>query len=192
MSWYRFVVTAICTAVLFPSPLSAQTFPRGAAAPPCQVSGGGCINVPGQPPRHVQATFGGTVSQEGGTWEHVYRDGRTILFSFRSVDARVSVCRPDPNGACRPPGMASRAEMTGTGTFTTATDSMLTDGNFLVELFDKGSCEGEARDSYSITVRRGLVVGQGEVVHTMAGDLACGNLRIDAPWSGSDGRPSPE
>lgn len=117
------------------------------AAAPCQVSGGGCLNVPGQPPRHVQATFGGTASQEsGGTWQHVYRDGRTILFQFRSQDAVVSLCRPDPNGACRPPGMASRAAMTGTGTFTTATDSVLAEGNFLVQFFDKGSCEGEERD----------------------------------------------
>jgi len=141
--------------------------------------------VPGQPPRHVQATFGGTVGpQADGTWEHVYRDGRTVLFRFESRDATVRLCRPDPNGACRPPGMASRAELIGTGTFTTATDSIPADGNFQVLLFDKGSCEGEARDSCSITVRRGFVIGQGEVVHSMGGDLGCGNVRIDPPWTG--------
>jgi hypothetical protein len=185
---YRLAVAATCAALLFPTAHSASS---NAIAPPCQVGGGGCLNLPGQPTRHVQATFGGTVTEiAGGTWEHVQRDGRSILFRFDSRDARVSVCRPDPNGACRAPGMASRADLIGTGTFTTATDSVPAEGNFHVDLIDRGSCEGETRDSYSITVRRGLVIGQGEIVHSMAGDLGCGNLKIDAPWNGPAGHPN--
>jgi hypothetical protein len=154
--------------------LSAGATP---GSPPCEVSGGGCVNKP-VPPTHLQATFGGSTSTH--SWEHIYRDGRTILFRFVSQDARLALCRPDP-GSCRPPGVASRAELVGTGTFTTSTDSVATVANFDVGIFDRGSCDGDARDTYSITVRRGHVLGQGEVVYTLSGDLGCGNLRIDSP-----------
>ena len=54
------------------------------------------------------------------------------------------------------------------------------DGNFDAYIVDhrEGSCNPHARDEYSITVRSGLVQGQGTVVFQITGTIDCGNLQI--------------
>jgi hypothetical protein len=174
----------ILLAALFPIPC----FAASSASPPCELRGGGCLKE--LSPSHLQATFGGTVSTvTASRWEHVYRDGHAVLFTLKSEEVCLASCRPDPGGSCKPPGVASRAELVGVGTFTTATDTAAAPCNFDVEIFDADPCPGDKRDTYSITVRRGLVTGEGDIVHSISGVLGCGNLTIDAPWAhGRDAR----
>src|SRR4051794_18876671 len=107
--------------------LLAPVVARGDESAPCRVTGGGCLNLY-QPGHHIQATFGGNVGSLHGSWqgyqgtpihnwEHVFRDGRTILFNFHSADAHVVRCRPEPPESCPPPGAATRVEFEGTGKF---------------------------------------------------------------------------
>ena len=42
----------------------------------------------------------------------------------------------------------------------------------------EGSCNKGTRDEYFITVRKGLVIGQGEIVFDRGGFIDCGNLQI--------------
>ena len=184
MSWHRVTLPLAFFAAFVPVAGSAGTSEMSLETVSCEVRGGGCLKA--LSPSHLLATFGGTVGTGSAPqWEHVYYDGRTILFRLRSEDVHVASCRPDPNGPCKPPGVASRAELVGIGTFTTATDTIAAPANFQVEVFDPDPCNGDERDTYSITVRRGLVAGQGEIVHSISGSLDCGNLTIDAPWARS-------
>jgi len=61
-------------------------------------------------------------------------------------------------------------------------DGLELDANFQASILNVGSCGGNDRDIYSITIRRGPLVGQGEVVHELSGTIDCGNLKVDAPW----------
>jgi hypothetical protein len=153
------------------------------------VTGGGCLKVAGGTGSHLQATFGGAAtSQQGsadpapGAWDHVYFNGRTILVSFHSLDAHVVQCRPEPHGSCPPPEGATRAEFEGPGTVVLGDDGVELDANFQASVLDVGSCGGDVRDTYSITIRRGLEIGQGEVVHELSGTIDCGNLKVVGPW----------
>ena len=119
MSWHRLILPLAFLAALVPVAGAVET---PVMSPECDVRGGGCLK--GLSLGNLQATFGGTVSAGvAPQWEHVYRDGRTILFWFKSDDVHLVSCRPDPNGPCKPPGVASRAELGGIGTFTTAPTS---------------------------------------------------------------------
>jgi hypothetical protein len=160
---------------------------------PCSLTGGGCLNVAGEVGHHIQATFGGTVTAQRGSvgpaqsiWEHVYRDGHTILVSFHSLDAHVARCHPEPQGSCPPPDGATRFEFEGTGKVVLGADGAQLDANFQASVLDAGSCGGSERDFYSITIRRGLEIGQGEVVHQLSGTIDCGNPKVEAPWRGKD------
>jgi hypothetical protein len=42
----------------------------------------------------------------------------------------------------------------------------------------EGACNRHTRDEYSIVVRKGLVIGQGDVVFQTSGEIDCGNLQI--------------
>jgi hypothetical protein len=159
----------------------------------CRVHGGGCLNVAGGVGTHIQATFGGDVARLHGdidptqsSWEHVYRDNRTILIRFSSLEAHVVRCRPEPHGSCPPPDGATRADFEGTGKVVLGDGGSELDANFQASVIDVGACEGSPRDAYSITIRRGLVVGQGDVVHELSGNLECGNLKVGAPWRASE------
>ena len=161
----------------------------GPESPPCRLSDGGRLNVAGGVGTHLQSTFSGEVGRDQDTtdptrkvWEHFYRDSRTILVSFRSNDAHVVRCRPDPSAPCRPAVEVTRVEFEGTGTYILNADGIEIDGNFQATVVDVGSCDGAGRDAHSITIRRGLAIGQGENVHEMSGNLDCGNLKVVAPW----------
>ena len=156
---------------------------------PCHLSGGGCLKPSGPPGSHLQATFGGSLGRPVADpgplapgWEHFYRDGRTLLVRFQSLDAHATQCRPEPKASCPPPVGASRVEFEGTGTVTLG-DGVEAAANFHAWALDVGSCGAEVRDSYSIVIRRGLVIGQGDILHQIAGDLDCGNFNVEAPWN---------
>jgi hypothetical protein len=155
---------------------SSEGIALRAGSPPCHVSGGGCINVAGGIGSHLQATFGGDVDSPHGVvdsapggWQHVYRDSRSILVSFSSLDAHVARCRPDPNSSCPPRDGATRAEFEGTGKAVLGDSGSELDANFEASVVDVGTCEGSPRDAYSITIRRGLIIGKGDVVHELSG-----------------------
>jgi len=156
----------------------------------CRITGGGCINEPpGEDQRgHKRNTFGGNASPAhagggptGNEWQHVRRDGNTILFNFHSHDAHVVECSVVPPGPCSPPAENTRADFEGTGKFSIGPGGRDQDGNFQAFIIDhrEGSCPGTGdRDYYSIIVREGLVIGAGATVFSIAGEIDCGNLQI--------------
>jgi hypothetical protein len=166
---------------------------RADESAPCRITGGGCLKLPGAT-GHMEASFGGNVGSLHGpwqdppvaranTWEHVYRDGRTILSNFQSTDAHVVSCRPERSGPCPPPGGATQVEFEGTGKFNIGAGPLDEDGNFEATVVDVGTCEPGVGDFYSIKVRRGIVQGLGEVVYEASGRISCGNIRAFAPWA---------
>jgi hypothetical protein len=188
----RLLLVIAAQAMASPTHASDGGDPQTTLAP-CRVDGGGCLNVSGGVGHHVHATCGGVVADQRGsvdltqsTWEHVYRDGHTILVSFHSLDAHVVQCLPEPRGSCPPPDGARRADIEGTGKVVLGNDGIEVDANIQASIVDVGTCGGSEHDFYSITIRRGLAIGQGEVVHELSGTLDCGNLKVDAPWRGSD------
>ena len=42
----------------------------------------------------------------------------------------------------------------------------------------EGACNKDRRDEYSIIIRTGLVIGQGDIVFQTSGEIDCGNLQI--------------
>jgi uncharacterized repeat protein (TIGR01451 family) len=153
----------------------------------CRLTGGGCLNEDGGNRGHKQSTFGGNSSpfHEGGgptgnEWQHVYRDGREILFNFHSHDAHVIECSVVSPGPCSPPAENTRADFVGTGKYSLGAGSREEDGNMVAYIIDhrEGSCNRNDRDYYSIVVRTGLVIGQGTVVFETEGEIDCGNLQI--------------
>ena len=153
----------------------------------CRITGGGCLNEKGGRAGHKQNTFGGNVSPAhtgggptGNEWEHVLRDGRTVLFNFHSHDAHITLCDVVPPGPCSPDAINTRAFFEGTGTYSLGAGSRTQDANFSAWIIDhkEGSCNRSNRDEYSITVRKGLVQGSGDVVFTITGEIDCGNLQI--------------
>jgi len=153
----------------------------------CRITGGGCLNEKGPRQSHKDHTFGGNVSPAhdgggptGNEWEHVVRDGREITFNFHSHDAHITDCSPVPPGPCSPQANNTRADFEGTGTYSLGAGSRTEDANFTAYIIDhkEGACNKNVSDVYSITVRKGLVQGQGDVVFTVTGDIDCGNLQI--------------
>jgi len=153
----------------------------------CRLTGGGCLNEDGGNRGHKQSTFGGNSSpaHEGGgptgnEWQHVYRDGRTILFNWHSHDAHVIACSVVPPGPCSPPAINTRADFVGTGKYSLGAGSREEDGNMVAYVIDhkEGACNRHNRDEYSIVVRTGLVIGEGAVVFQTSGEIDCGNLQI--------------
>jgi hypothetical protein len=184
-------LSALLACALLLAPIAA----RADESAPCRLTGGGCLGIP-EANHHKQATFGGNVGSLHGpwqgphgipanTWEHVFRDGKTILFNFHSTDAHVVRCRPERSGPCPPPDGATAIEFEGTGMFSTGPGPMEEVGNFEASIVDVGTCTPGTGDSYSIRVRRGSVVGVGEVVHEISGQIDCGNLQAHAPWQQS-------
>ena len=116
----------------------------------------------------------------GNEWEHVYRDGRTILFNWHSHDAHVIACSVVPPGPCSPPAINTRADFVGTGKYSLGSGSREEDGNMVAYIIDhkEGACNKNNRDEYSIVVRKGLVIGEGQVVFQTSGEIDCGNLQI--------------
>jgi hypothetical protein len=178
------VIVGVFGAVLM---FGTAPFAFAAGGPPSSLSGGGCLNLPGPPERHIQATFGGNAmldqpgASSGSSWEHVLRDGRIIVFRFASRDARLVRVRREASPTCTPPSAMTRGILEWTGRFSTSSGEVDEEGNFEVTILDVGSCD--SRDHYAIRVRRGLVIGQGEIVYEISGELDCGQLRIDAPWN---------
>ncbi|MGH7725460.1 MAG: FlgD immunoglobulin-like domain containing protein [Candidatus Eiseniibacteriota bacterium] len=153
----------------------------------CRLTGGGCLNEDGDNRGHKQSTFGGNSSpfHEGGgptgnEWQHVYRDGRTILFNWHSHDAHVIRCTVVEPGPCHPPAVNTRADFVGTGQYSLGAGSRTEDGNMVAYIIDhrEGSCNRNTRDEYSIIVRTGLEIGAGEIVFQTSGEIDCGNLQI--------------
>jgi len=153
----------------------------------CRLTGGGCLNEDGGHSGHKQSTFGGNSSPEhtgggptGNEWEHVYRDGRTILFNWHSHDAHVIQCSVVPPGPCHPAAENTKADFVGTGKYSLGAGSREEDGNMVAYIIDhkEGACNKNNRDEYSIVVRQGLVIGEGLVVFQTSGEIDCGNLQI--------------
>ncbi len=153
----------------------------------CRLTGGGCLNEDGNNRGHKQSTFGGNSSpfHEGGgptgnEWQHVYRDGREILFNWHSHDAHVVRCTVVPPGPCSPPAENTRADVEGTGQYSLGAGSRTEDGNLVAYIIDhrEGACNRGTRDEYKITVREGLVIGAGAIVFETEGEIDCGNLQI--------------
>jgi hypothetical protein len=153
----------------------------------CRLTGGGCLNEDGDNRSHKQSTFGGNSSpaHEGGgptgnEWEHVYRDGRTILFNWHSHDAHVIACSVVPPGPCSPPAINTRADFVGTGLYSIGSGGREEPGNMVAYIIDhrEGACNKGTRDEYSIIVRTGLVIGEGTIVFQTSGEIDCGNLQI--------------
>jgi hypothetical protein len=151
----------------------------------CRITGGGCLNEPGNNQGHKDHTFGGNVSPAPGSptgneWEHVVRNGRIILFNFHSHDAHITDCSLVTPGPCSPPAVNTRADFEGTCKYSLGSGTREIDGNFDAYVIDhrEGSCNPDARDEYSITVRTGLVQGEGKEVFHISGRIDCGNLQI--------------
>jgi uncharacterized repeat protein (TIGR01451 family) len=153
----------------------------------CRLTGGGCLNEQGGHAGHKQSTFGGNSSplHEGGgptgnEWEHVYRDGRTILFNWHSHDAHVILCTVVPPGPCHPAAENTKADFVGTGKYSLGAGSREEDGNMVAYIIDhkEGACNKSNRDEYSIVVRTGLTIGSGDIVFQTSGEIDCGNLQI--------------
>jgi uncharacterized repeat protein (TIGR01451 family) len=153
----------------------------------CRLTGGGCLNEQGGHAGHKQSTFGGNASPAhdgggptGNEWEHVYRDGRTILFNWHSHDAHVIKCSVVPPGPCHPPAVNTRADFVGTGKYSLGAGAREEDGNMVAYIIDhkEGACNKKNRDEYSIVVRKGLVIGEGGIVFQTSGEIDCGNLQI--------------
>jgi hypothetical protein len=153
----------------------------------CRLTGGGCMNEAGDRRGHKQSTFGGNSSPAhdgggptGNSWEHVYRDGRTILFNWHSPDAHVVGCSQVGVGPCSPQAKNTRADFEGTGSYSLGAGGRSEPGNMVAYVIDhhEGACNKDTRDEYGIVVRKGLAIGQGEVVFETAGTIDCGNLQI--------------
>jgi len=168
----------------------------------CRITGGGCLNEKGGNSGHKQNTFGGNVSPlhtgggpTGNEWEHVIRQGSTILFNFHSHDAHITACTVVPPGPCHPPAINTRADFEGTGLYSFGPGTRSQPANFSAYIIDHGEGKCGARDYYTITVRSGLLQGQGTVVFSIAGTSDCGNLQVhETPASifGPIGNPVPE
>jgi uncharacterized repeat protein (TIGR01451 family) len=153
----------------------------------CRLTGGGCLNENGDNKGHKQSTFGGNASPEhsgggptGNEWEHVYRDGKTILFNWHSHDAHVIECSVVPPGPCSPHAVNTRADFVGTGKYSIGPGGRDQDGNMVAYIIDhrEGACNKNNRDEYSIVVRTGLTIGSGDIVFQTSGQIDCGNLQI--------------
>jgi hypothetical protein len=159
------------------------------AAGLCRLTGGGCMNDNPDTGNkgHKQNTFGGNSSPlhdgggpSGNSWEHIHRDGHTILFNWHSWDAHVIACSVVPPGPCSPKAINTRADFVGTGKYSIGSGGREEDGNQVAYIIDhnEGSCNKGTRDEYFITVRKGLVIGEGEIVFSVGGYTDCGNLQI--------------
>jgi hypothetical protein len=153
----------------------------------CRLTGGGCLNEDSNNKGHKQNTFGGNSSPlhtgggpSGNDWEHIQRDGKTILFNWHSFDAHVIACSVVPPGPCSPKAPDTRADFVGTGKYSIGSGGRSEDGNMVAYVIDhtEGACNKGVGDYYSIIVRKGLVIGEGDVVFTCAGTIDCGNLQI--------------
>ena len=155
----------------------------------CRLTGGGCMNDDPDTGRkgHKQSTFGGNSSplHEGGgptgnSWEHVYRDGREILFNWHSWDAHVIACSVVPPGPCSPKAINTRADFVGTGLYSIGAGGREEEGNMVAYIIDhkEGNCNKDTRDEYSIIVRTGTEIGFGDIVFQATGFIDCGNLQI--------------
>ncbi|MEO6029057.1 MAG: FlgD immunoglobulin-like domain containing protein [Candidatus Binatia bacterium] len=155
----------------------------------CRLTGGGCMNDnPDTGNRgHKQSTFGGNASPlingkgvTGNEWQHVYRDGRTILFNWHSHDAHVIQCSVVGVGPCSPNATNTKADFVGTGMYSIGSGGRDQEGNMVAYIIDhrEGSCNKGTRDEYSIIVRTGLVIGEGTIVFQATGSIDCGNLQI--------------
>ena len=155
----------------------------------CRLSGGGCMNDdPDTGKRgHKQNSFGGNSSPlndgggpSGNSWEHILRDGRETLFNWHSWDAHVIGCSVVGVGPCHPSATNTRADFVGTGKYSIGSGGREEAGNMVAYIVDhkEGSCNKGTRDEYFITVRKGLVIGQGDIVFDRGGFIDCGNLQI--------------
>jgi len=153
----------------------------------CRITGGGCLNENGDNKGHKESTFGGNASPAhdgggptGNEWEHVYRDGRTILFNWHSHDAHVIQCSVVEPGPCSPKAHNTRADFVGTGLYSIGAGGKDQPGNMVAYIIDhtEGACNKDVGDYYSIVVRTGLVIGQGSIVFQTQGTIDCGNLQI--------------
>jgi hypothetical protein len=163
----------------------------GRASDRCSLTGGGCLNEEGGTNGRRQSTFGGSLGTrrdadpfEEHTWQHVDRDGRIVLIDFKSQDAHVIRCRPEPRRRCPPRVMDIQIEFEGTGTAKILGSSLPVDANFHAEAVDRDPACGPERDLYSITIRAGHSIGRGEVLFEKSGEIDCGNLQIREPRPG--------
>lgn len=130
-----------------------------------------------------QVVFGGNVGPSGSEWAHLERDGRTILLTWRSKDAHTTSCSTVPPGPCAKASNA-RADFVGTGRYVIGRGTEQY-GNMVACVIDRrdASCISGRRDGYSIVVRTGQVIGQGQVVFSCAGDLNSGDMLVDGAAS---------
>jgi uncharacterized repeat protein (TIGR01451 family) len=180
-------VTAQCGNATARSSASADTNIPCVQPGLCRLTGGGCLNENGDNKGHKQSTFGGNSSPAhdgggptGNSWEHVYRDGKTILFNWHSWDAHVIQCSVVPPGPCHPAAENTRADFVGTGKYSIGAGGREEDGNQVAYIIDhrEGACNKSNRDEYGIIVRKGLVIGEGDIVFQTSGEIDCGNLQI--------------
>jgi uncharacterized repeat protein (TIGR01451 family) len=151
----------------------------------CRFTGGGCLNENGNQKGHKQHTFGGNVSPQhdgggptGNSWEHVVRDGRTVLFNFHSWDPYVFECSVVPPGPCSPKAENTRADFRGPGKYSLGAGSRERDAYFVAHIIDhrEGSCNKDTRDDYAITV---WDAETNEVVFEFKEQqIDCGNFQI--------------
>jgi uncharacterized repeat protein (TIGR01451 family) len=152
----------------------------------CRLTGGGCLNENGDQRSHKQHTFGGNVSPcptgppgpTGDSWEHVVRNGRTILFNFHSWEPCITACSVVEPGPCSPHGTITRADFEGPGRYSLGPGSRERDATFTAYIIDhrEGGCNRDDRDEYAITVRdaeTNLIVFQ-----FAEQEIDCGNLQI--------------
>jgi uncharacterized repeat protein (TIGR01451 family) len=134
---------------------------------------------------HKDNTFGGNVGPPpSGSWEHIQRDGKDILFNFHSHDAHVFECGNDGNaGPCHPAGDANFIVFGGTGSYSFGNGARTEDATWTARAEDHGEPGRQGTqaggcgtpDYYTITV---FNKESGEVVFTAAGFLDGGNIQI--------------
>jgi hypothetical protein len=126
----------------------------------CRLTGGGTLNEDGGGRGHKQHSFGGNVSPcptgdgtTGDSWEHIKREGNKILFNFHSWDNCITSCSVVEPGPCSPHGTLTRADFSGTGSYSLGAGSRERDAYFEAIVIDhnEGHCSN-MRDEYAITV----------------------------------------
>jgi hypothetical protein len=128
----------------------------------------------------MQSTFGGSCSSDGRSgdaWEHVVREGHKTLIKWKSFNIRVVNCSEVP-GLCGPDDKDLRADLEGVGSIRLQ-DNTFT-ANAVGYVIDRvGDCKKSNRDEYGIIIRKGSVIGSGQILFQSSGKITCGDIKID-------------
>lgn len=127
----------------------------------------------------------------GNEWQHVYRDGRNILYNFHSHDAHVVECSVVSPGPCSPQAENTRADLDGTGAYSEGSGGRVVDAKFEAYIMDhrEGACHRGARDEYSIVGQsQPADIGVYNVAGRLVKSLAKSSMpagRHTATWNGT-------